>query len=77
MEEIFLHSLSVKEAQIVDYFLKDLKDEVRGGPGWTSERVDGVQMRARTRVAPHRCPLLTACPRHGPASLPPRPTCRS
>ena len=28
MEQIFLHSLAVKEAEIVDYFLKDLKDEV-------------------------------------------------
>ena len=28
MEEIFLHSLPIKEAQIVDAFLKDLKDEV-------------------------------------------------
>ena len=28
IEEIFLHSLPVKEAPIVDYFLKDLKDEV-------------------------------------------------
>ncbi len=28
VEEIFLHSLPVKEAQIIDYFLKDLKDEV-------------------------------------------------
>ena len=28
IEEIFLHSLPVKEAEIVDYFLKDLKDEV-------------------------------------------------
>jgi len=28
LEEIFLHSLPIKEAQIVDHFLKDLKDEV-------------------------------------------------
>ncbi|RYG52172.1 30S ribosomal protein S5 [archaeon] len=28
VEEIFLHSLPVKEAPIIDYFLKDLKDEV-------------------------------------------------
>ncbi len=28
IEEIFLHSLPMKEAPIVDYFLKDLKDEV-------------------------------------------------
>ena len=28
LEEIYLHSLPVKEAQIVEYFLKDLKDEV-------------------------------------------------
>ena len=28
IEEIFLHSLPVKEAPIIDYFLKDLKDEV-------------------------------------------------
>jgi small subunit ribosomal protein S2e len=28
IEEIFLHSLPIKEAEIVDYFLKDLKDEV-------------------------------------------------
>jgi len=28
VEEIFLHSLAVKEAEIIDYFLKDLKDEV-------------------------------------------------
>lgn len=28
LEEIFLHSLPVKEAPIIDYFIKDLKDEV-------------------------------------------------
>jgi small subunit ribosomal protein S2e len=28
IEEIFLHSLPIKEAQIVDYFIKNLKDEV-------------------------------------------------
>jgi len=28
LEEIFLHSLPIKEAQIVDHFLKDLKDEM-------------------------------------------------
>jgi small subunit ribosomal protein S2e len=28
VEEIFLHSLPIKEAEIVDYFCKDLKDEV-------------------------------------------------
>jgi small subunit ribosomal protein S2e len=25
LEEIFLHSIPVKESQIIDYFLKDLK----------------------------------------------------
>jgi len=28
LEEVFLHSLPVKEAPIIDHFLKDLKDEV-------------------------------------------------
>jgi ribosomal protein S5 len=28
MEEIYLHSLPIKEFQIVDYFLPKLKDEV-------------------------------------------------
>jgi len=28
MEEIYLHSLPIKEFQIVDYFLNNLKDEV-------------------------------------------------
>lgn len=28
MEEIYLHSLAIKEYQIVDYFLSGLKDEV-------------------------------------------------
>lgn len=28
LEEIFLHSLPIKEAPIIDHFLKDLKDEV-------------------------------------------------
>ena len=28
MEEIYLHSLPIKEFQIVDFFLKGLKDEV-------------------------------------------------
>ena len=28
MEEIYLHSLPIKEYQIVDFFLKGLKDEV-------------------------------------------------
>lgn len=29
IEQIFLHSLPLKEAPIVDHFCKDLKDEVR------------------------------------------------
>lgn len=28
LEDIFTHSLPIKEAPIIDYFLKDLKDEV-------------------------------------------------
>eukprot|EP00761_Pharyngomonas_kirbyi_P011193 gb/GECH01011218.1/.p1 GENE.gb/GECH01011218.1/~~gb/GECH01011218.1/.p1 ORF type:complete len:269 (+),score=43.99 gb/GECH01011218.1/:1-807(+) len=28
LEEIYKHSLPIKEAQIIDYFIKDLKDEV-------------------------------------------------
>lgn len=43
MEEIYLHSLPIKEYQIVDFFLPKLKDEVmkvrwnrqQSGPHWT------------------------------------------
>ena len=34
MEEIYLHSLPIKEYQIVDYFLPGLRDEVMKVSPW-------------------------------------------
>jgi small subunit ribosomal protein S2e len=43
MEEIYLHSLPIKEYQIVDFFLPKLKDEVMKvrTPGFTMGRYAG------------------------------------
>ena len=41
MQEIYLHSLPIKEYQIVDYFLPKLKDEVMKVISQTGVKVDG------------------------------------
>lgn len=49
MEQIYLHSLPVKEFQIVDFFLPKLKDEVM------KVRLDNHWTRAR-RIGKHQSP---------------------